>query len=203
MKHHTEAVQHSSVNPNWRTPARLFSVLDQEFVFLLDAAATKAHTLCPHYFGPDHRDPRYRDALTVDWAEYLRTQYQLSALADPLPRGAIFVNPPYSRKLGMPIAPWIEKCWIESQAGCTIVAVIPYSPQTDWWRTWVEGHGTELKDFHAARETRKIPHRVSFLREDGTEAENAGGNTAIVVWRPKHGIVAPWMPWAPYWTYLD
>jgi len=203
-KRHTEAVQHSSKDPNWRTPPALFTVLDQEFCFLLDAAASQIDKLCPHHFGPDHHDSRYRDALQVDWAEYLRAQYTLAALADPLPRTGVFVNPPYSRELRMPIGPWIEKCWQESQKGCTVVGVIPYSPQTDWWRQWVEGHSeaATLKDFHAARETRKIPHRVSFLRPDGTEADNAGGNTAVVVWRPRNGMVAPWVPWAPYWDYL-
>jgi phage N-6-adenine-methyltransferase len=199
MKSHNDSVQHSSKFPDWRTPVSLFAQLDREFQFVLDAAADKQNKLCTHYFGSDHHDPKLRDALTVSWKDHIGGLYQLVGI---LSRCAIFVNPPYSREHKMPIGPWIEKAWTESKAGCTVVGVIPYSPQTEWWRQWVEGHGLELKDFHAARETRKIPHRVSFLRPDGTEADNAGGNTAIVVWRGSHGVVAPFVPWAPYWDYL-
>lgn len=199
MKRHTETVQHSSKFPDWRTPPRLFAVLDAEFQFVLDAAADKTSSLCPHYFGPDHSIPALRDGLAVNWGEYVETQYRVDG---PLARTAIFLNPPYSRELKMPIGVWIQKAWEESQRGCTVVGVIPYSPQTEWWREFVEGHGRELKDFHAAREARKIPHRVSLLRPDGSEADNAGGNTAICVWRPKHGLVAPWVPFSAYWEYL-
>lgn len=200
MKAHTEAVQHSSLDPNWRTPPALFAALDREFSFLIDAAADKTSTLCSHYFGSDHHQPALRDGLHVNWAEYLQTQYQ--APEPILDRTAVFLNPPYSRSAGKPIAPWIEKAWQESQHGVTVVGVIPYSPQTTWWRQYVEGHGRPLETFHAARETRKIPHRVTFLRPDGTVEGNAGGNTAVVVWKAPHGICAPWVPWSLYWDYL-
>ena len=199
MTRHTEAVQHSSKDSSWRTPSALFATLDAEFQFVLDAAATKTNKLCSHYFGPDHTDPLLRDALQVDWQQHIGGLYQLAGI---LSRCAIYVNPPYSREQKQPIGPWIKKCWAESQKGCTVVGVIPYSPQTEWWRQWVEGHGMELKDFHAAREARKIPHRVSFLRADGSEADNAGGNTSVVVWKGRHGLQAPWVPFSPYWDYL-
>ncbi len=201
-KQHTEAVQHSSVSPDWRTPPALYATLDAEFCFVLDAAATAQDKLCPHYFGPDHVNPKLRNALDVDWAAFVRGCYDITGA---LSRSAIWINPPYSRKLSLPITPWLEKCWQEAQRGCTIVGVIPYSPQTEWWRTYVEGQqeeGATLKMFFAAREVRKIPHRVTFLRPNGEVEGNAGGNTAIVVWRPKHGVCAPWVPWSPYFEYL-
>lgn len=200
-KRHTESVQHSSRFPDWRTPGRLFAALDHEFCFVLDAAADAKNKLCGHYFGPDHSLPSLRDGLRVNWMEYVASCY--AGHFDPFPRLAVFVNPPYSREAKMPIGPWIEKCWQESQQGLTVVGVIPYSPQTEWWRQWVEGHDQPLATFHAARETRKIPHRVTFLRPDGSVEGNAGGNTAIVVWKPRNGLVAPWVPWAPYWDYED
>lgn len=225
-KRHTEAVQHSSKFPNWRTPPALYAALDAEFQFVLDAAASKTDKLAGHYFGPDHKDPLLRDGLSVNWVEHIGGLYQVMGI---LSRCAIFVNPPFSRELAsayttgtikvggvdvphpidpiqaraMKIGSWLEKCWQESQAGCTIVGVIPYSPQTDWWRTYVEGHGEELVRFHAAREVRKIPHRVSFLLPDGSETNSAGGNTSIVVWRARHGLVAPWTPFSAYWEYLS
>ena len=204
MKRHTESVQHASKFPDWRTPPRLFAALDHEFCFVLDAAASKENKLCPHYFGPDHSLPALRDALSVDWAGYVKSCY--AGTHHPFPRMAVFVNPPYSREHKMPIGPWVEKCWQESQKGLTIVGIIPYSIQTDWWRRWVEGHGAHGvadEPFHAARETRKIPHRVTFHRPDGSVEGNAGGNTAVVVWKPRNGLVAPWIPFSPYWDYLD
>ena len=199
-KRHTEQVQHSSKFPDWRTPPQLYAMLDQEFNFLLDAAADRENKLCPHYFGPDHDEPALQDGLTVNWGQYLLEAYQPTK--DPLARCAVFVNPPYSREAKMPIYVWVRKAWEESQRGVTVVAVIPYSPQTEWWRQWVVGMGQPIEDFHAAREIRMIPHRVTFLRPDGSVEGNAGGNTAVVVWKPKGGIVAPWVPWQGYWDYL-
>ena len=190
-KRHTERVQHSSKFPDWRTPPRLFAQLDQEFAFVLDAAADKQNKLCPHYFGPDHSLPALRVGLAVDWAEFISSCY--GGMHPPFPpRLAVFVNPPYSREAKMPIGPWVEKCWQESQRGVTVVGVIPLSPQTLWWRAWIA---------FRAREVRMIPHRVTFLRPDGSIEGSAGGNTAIVVWRPNCGIQEPWVPFSCYWDY--
>ena len=202
MKQHTEAIQDSSKSCDWRTPSALYAALDREFQFVVDVAADAQNKLCPHYFGLDHLKPTLRNGLTVDWMTFVESCYQITGV---LSRCALWMNPPYARELGMPIAPWLQKAWLEAQRGCTVVGVIPYSPQTVWWRTWVEGQqeeGATLATFFAAREVRKIPHRVTFLRPDGSVEGNAGGNTAIVVWRPKHGICAPWIPFSPYWDYV-
>lgn len=197
-KNHIEAVQHASRSSDRRTPVRLFAQLDQEFQFVVDAAADARNKLCPHYFGLDHSLPSLRDGLQVDWAAFVKSCYAVTGV---LSRCAVWINPPYAREHKQPIGPWVEKCWLESQRGVTVVGIIPYSPQTIWWREFVEGHGRELKDFHAAREVRKIPHRVTFLRPDGSVEGNAGGNTAVVVWKAKHGIQAPWVPFNCYWDY--
>ena len=228
IKRHTEAVQHSSENPNWRTPSDLFRALSREFHFTLDAAANKVAALCTEYLGPGLPSEEHRNALTVDWYQMLDYQKHGRAVKDC----AIFLNNPYSRTISAAyrsgkikrngdwephpknlaladaytMDAWMQKCWHESQAGCTIVGVVPYSPQTSWWRRYIEGNEDQslpLSEFHAASEVRRIPHRVSFLREDGTEADNAGGNTTIVVWRPKHGKIAPWVPWSYYWDYRE
>lgn len=227
-KRHTEQIMHSSREAAWRTPTSLFAKLDQEFHFLLDAAASKENKFCGNYFGPDHFDPKQRNALQVDWAAYVENSWQVQNV---LTKVGVFVNPPYSKELsgaytsgkikvggveqehpkdlalaaGFRVGSWCKKAWEESQKGLTVVGVIPYSPQTDWWRKWVEGmepEGGLLANFHAAREVRKIPHRVSFLRPDGTEEGNAGGNTAIVVWKGRHGLCAPWVPFSAYWDFL-
>lgn len=231
-KRHTEQIMHSSKEAGWRTPTSLFAKLDAEFAFAIDAAADKTNKLCGQYFGLDHFNKDLRNALTVDWTQYVEGLYVTERKIFSLT--GVFVNPPYSKELsaayssgkiksgttpgvmkdhpkdlalaaGFRVGSWCKKAWQESQKGLTVVGVIPYSPQTDWWRKWVEGmepEGGLLANFHAAREVRKIPHRVSFLRPDGTEEGNAGGNTAIVVWKGRHGLCAPWVPFNSYWEYL-
>ncbi|HHR6004158.1 TPA: phage N-6-adenine-methyltransferase, partial [Providencia alcalifaciens] len=66
----------------WQTPLPLFTALDAEFGFYLDAAADKNNHLCTHYLT--EKD----DSLNCDWESY----------------GAIWINPPYSD-----IQPWINK----------------------------------------------------------------------------------------------
>lgn len=181
MKTETQRILHSSKESNWRTPPEMFAALDREFKFDLDAAADEASGLCQNWIGESE------DGLVVSWGtlgEY------------------VFLNPPYSREAGLPIELWIEKCWREAQAGCTVVAVLPHSVQTIWYQRWVYGV-TKIGQWSgfAADEVRQIPHRVTFLHPDGTPRHNAPGNTCVVIWRPNPGYVGPWSPTVRYWSY--
>ncbi len=49
----------------WETSAPLFRLLDEEFGFILDAAANMSNKKCPEFFGPDNDDPAKRNALTT------------------------------------------------------------------------------------------------------------------------------------------
>ena len=197
----TQAMQvmHSSVESDWRTPPECFEALDREFQFGLDAAADEGSHLTPRWLGPGSV---YADALAVaDWA--LVDGYSLS----------IFLNPPFSRTKarswkGNPdrnpfrIANWAKKCWEESQRGATIVGLFPFAPQTDWYRRYVYGHRQDGGwEGHAAKEERRLPHRISFLHPEGKPAANAGVNTTIIVWGPMKGAVGPWLPHAYYWSW--
>jgi DNA (cytosine-5)-methyltransferase 1 len=195
MLEHDRKLIHSSTECNWRTPPELFEALDRAFHFYWDAAADKTSRLVrlnefhEHYFGPDAENPDHRDALTYAWA------YSVF-------RGPIFLNPPYSRTQKKPIDPWAQKCWVEAAQGCTIVALLPFAPQPSWYRAYVYGHGLQgtWRGF-AAMEEWRIPHRVSFLRPDGSPASNAGVNSVVIVWRPNPGFVGPWQPAVRYWSY--
>ena len=44
-----------------------------------------------------------------------------------------FVNPPYGRA----IVEWIEKAWIEYEAGNTIVMLLPSRTDTRWWHHYI------------------------------------------------------------------
>lgn len=214
-KRHSDAVMHSSEDPNWRTPKACYAKLHAEFDFTLDGAADEPSNLCPYYFGPG--SPYAEDSLTAD----------LTALLDPAVY-RIFLNPPFSRTLAAAwrtgkikrdgewvehpkdlakaasydIENWVRWCYDWSVRGFTIVGLIPFAPQTEWYRCYVYGHTPEGGwGGHAAREERRLPHRISFDRSNGEKAANAGVNTAVIVWRPNHGIVGPWQPHQFYWSY--
>lgn len=186
---HDQRVQHSSKDPNWRTPGSLFEALHAEFNFQLDVAADENNHLCHYWFGPEQTMDAWKDGLRVGWNGF---------------EGAAFMNPPYSKVLKMPIDPWLRKAWSESVFGVTVVGIIPYNTQTQWWRRWVVGLGVE-NDWtgHAADQIRILPRRVSFLRPDGASAANAPGNVAVVVWKPNPGWVGPWQPTLRYWNWRE
>lgn len=97
---------------DWQTPPELFGLLNDEFHFNVDGAASDANHLCPTY---------YTEKLDAFYAE---------------PYGAtIFVNPPYSN-----LKKWIKLFdeWAY-QGGCnTVVALVPAAPDTAWWKSAYE-----------------------------------------------------------------
>jgi len=200
MNPHDQRVIHSSEEADWRTPPALFRRLQDEFDLTVDGAADKASALCPYFFG---KDTSPTGALGINWVQTL----------PPNPgHPRVFLNPPYSRTRlratkdpSYDIARWAEKCWTESRAGCTVVGLFPFAPQTSWYRRWVWGQW-ETKETvewggHAAMEERRLPYRVSFLRPDGSPASNAGVNSVVIVWKPNPGYVGPWQPVVRYWSY--
>lgn len=200
-KQHSQRIVHSSEDPNWRTPQVFYDALNRVFGFELDCAADPDTALHECWFGPG--SPYGEDALAIPWNEFEGER-----------PGWCFLNPPYSRKVyratknpAMLIENWARKCFVEAQRGCTVVGLFPFSPQTEWYRQWVMGHAipprTEFGTWSgfAASEVWRLPHRVSFLRSDGTEADNAGHNVVVVIWRPDPGFVGPWVPAERYWSY--
>lgn len=215
-----QAVIHSSEDPNWRTPPDCFAALHRAFRFNWDVAADVASSHCgSDFLGPG--SSYAEDGLAVAW----------SGLKSPF-----FLNPPFSRTLERAystgrikregvwvehpkdaqlaavytVEAWAQKCWLESQRGCTIVAVLPFAPQTDWYRQYVMGHfipkgapvGAEYSwSGHAAMEEWRLPHRISFLRPTGEKSANAGVNSVVIVWRPNPGFCGPFMPAVRYWSY--
>jgi hypothetical protein len=225
MKDHDQRLIHSSDDPNWRTPEPCFAALHEEASFTIDLAADRESRLVPIWLGPG--SPIAEDALLADWLDVCARHH-----LDPFG----FLNPPFSRKLARAyrtgrlqvegewqphpvdlqksasyeVESWAKKCWEESRRGMTIYAVLPFAPQTEWYRQYVYGHdipiGAPLSpEFqwkgHAALQERRLPHRISFVRPDGSPAENAGVNSVIVKWEPTSRIVGPWQPHSFYWSY--
>lgn len=91
----------SSKKMDYCTPQDFFDQLNDEFGFVLDAAATAKSAKCPAYYTPE------TDGLKSPWN-----------LAEG---GAVFCNPPYGRETGK----WVRKAYEESRSGTTIVLLIP------------------------------------------------------------------------------
>lgn len=64
---YSSPVAFSSAVDTWTTPKNFFSKLAEEFNFTLDAAALQSSALCREWYGPDHKDPKRRDAFDCDW----------------------------------------------------------------------------------------------------------------------------------------
>jgi phage N-6-adenine-methyltransferase len=183
---------HSSDESNWRTPPELFKKLNEEADFGIDLAADRANALCMLYLGPEGR---VENALESEWSVYKT-------------RG--FLNPPYSRKKyretkdpAMLVENWARKAFNESERGFTTYGLFPFAPQTEWFRLYVMGHTQDGNGWrgHAATEVRRFPYRLSFLRPDGSPAQNAGVNSCVIIWKPNPGYVGPWMPVERYWSF--
>ncbi len=81
----------SSNRMDWCTPQAFFDQLNEEFGFVLDAAATDKSAKCSAYFTPES------DGLKRSWQR----------------GGAVFVNPPYGREIGK----WVKKASEEAGGG--------------------------------------------------------------------------------------
>lgn len=98
----------------WSTPRKLFDRLDQEFHFVLDAAATPENALCAFYFT------RENDALQQDWHPY----------------GRIWLNPPYDTPGRRVLIEWVSKAYSEAHKFCIVVCLLPAKTDTDWWHRY-------------------------------------------------------------------
>jgi phage N-6-adenine-methyltransferase len=107
----TQAVMFSKASDEWETPQHLFDALHQEFVFVLDAAATSSNAKCVSYYT------RTVDALTADWRSA---------------NGSVWLNPPYSQ-----CAEFVAKAHSESLLGVTTVALLHARTDTRWWHDYV------------------------------------------------------------------
>ena len=81
----------SSKKMDWCTPQDFFDRLNEEFGFVLDAAATDKTAKCPLYYTPE------TDGLSQSWDR----------------GGAVFCNPPYGREIGK----WVKKAYEEAIGG--------------------------------------------------------------------------------------
>lgn len=101
----------SSDKMNWETPKSLFSELDAEFHFTLDAAASVDNHKCDKFFTVDD------NSLAKSWKGE-----------------TVFLNPPYGRDLSL----WVAKAYRESMDSNTIVVLlIPSRTDTRYFHDYI------------------------------------------------------------------
>jgi phage N-6-adenine-methyltransferase len=97
---------------DWQTPPDLFNLLDREFHFTIDAAASSENHLCKRYLTKE------QDALHTE----LRGEI-------------VFCNPPYGRGL----EDWVGAFWKWRGTGSTVVALLPAATDTSWFHLLCKG----------------------------------------------------------------
>jgi phage N-6-adenine-methyltransferase len=157
------ALMFSKASDEWATPQPLFDELDREFHFKFDAAASADNKKCSDYLGLDHHDPRFVDALAVDWTR------AMDCFEGTL-HGAVWLNPPYSK-----CREFIAKASRESDRGITTVCLVPSRTDTRWWHDHVWFRSGPLDRV----EVRFLKGRVKF----GDGKNSAPFPSVVIVFR--------------------
>jgi phage N-6-adenine-methyltransferase len=129
-----------------RTPPEIFRKLDEEFHFDCDAAANDENSLCG--------DNWLQNALEDSWMKWGWKTF--------------FVNPPYSAGN---IPRFVEKAWLESSNGATVVLLIPSDPSTQYFDFC----------FNNAAEIRFMQPRVKFNNPYGTPMKSSPPMGSMIV----------------------
>lgn len=131
-----------SSKDTWGTPVWLFDLLNQEFNFTVDVAASAENAKVDFFFTEAD------DGLAQDW------------------HGVAFCNPPYSQS-----SKWIEKGYKEALAGrATVVMLVGGRPDTSYWWDWAR-HGEvrflpgRLRFVGAAKGGAPFPSAVLVFRK--------------------------------------
>lgn len=95
---------------DWSTPDDLFLLLDKEFHFEVDVAASSKNSKCKNFISKEE------NSMNQTW------------------NGICWLNPPYGDISGYALRKWVEKSYKESQKdNCTVVMLIPCKTNTIWW----------------------------------------------------------------------
>lgn len=211
-KSHNQSIIHSSGQSGHRTPPEMATKLVSIFNVTIDLAATKESDITGigSYLGPDRPEAGYRNSMEYPWHQLtghrvglLNPPFSLEEIKELKEQAALApVENLEARIDALRVEKWAEKACNESLLGFTTIGIFPYSPQTDWFRTYVMGLDAEGNWWgHAALDYWRLPYRVSFLTPDGQKQGNAGVNTCVVQWGPNPGFFGPWVPSGRYWSY--
>jgi site-specific DNA-methyltransferase (adenine-specific) len=101
-----------SAKQDWETPLSLFNVINDEFNFTLDAAASSENKKAEKFFCEAD------DGIIQDWGA-----------------NTVWLNPPYGAGKS-PISAWVKKAYEASLTGATTVMLIPARTNTNWFHDY-------------------------------------------------------------------
>jgi phage N-6-adenine-methyltransferase len=156
---------------NWRTPTELFRVLNEEFEFDVDAAASKTNALCDTYITAE------QDALKTQWLWN----------GDARATSAVWCNPPYSL-----IGPFVQRAYEQSQEHhITTVVLIPTYTDPKYWRDYCS----------KAHEIRHLVGRLAFIDEDGMKKTSARFPSSVIIFKWIKGTHYGYAPHTWSWDW--
>ena len=130
----------------YETPQDLFDQLNSEYHFTLDVCADKQMAKCDNYYTIDN------DALQQDWGDNI-----------------CWMNPPYSYP---EIENFMEKAYLASQSGATVVCLVNASTCSKWWH-----------EYAVKGEIYYIRGRLRFLKH-GKQQPAYNRDSVVIVSRP-------------------
>ena len=141
----------TSNDDSWTTPPDFYAKWNSKYNFVLDAAASSQSALCEKWYGLDHPNPEYRNALERDWHKDAQG-------------GAVWLNPPYGRTIGL----WMRKAHTEAQLGATVVCLVPSRTDTSWFHDYCIQHEYHLLrgrlKFGGSKNSAPFPSLVVVMR---------------------------------------
>lgn len=106
----SENIAHRSVCHVYETPLEFFDVLNREFGFTIDVAATARNTKCSRFFSIK------QNGLERSWRQEV-----------------CWMNPPYGRELPR----WMRKAYTEARdSAATVVCLVPARTHTAWFHAY-------------------------------------------------------------------
>lgn len=104
-----------SLRQNYETPDWLYDLLDDEFQFTIDGAASPHNTKHERYWTEEV------DALAQDWTDE-----------------TVWINPPFENTSATrTLSRFVEKAWNETRsASIKVVMLVPVKSDQQWWTEW-------------------------------------------------------------------
>ena len=164
----------------WRTPSACFKALHEEFTFRLDCAANETDHLLDVWLGPGSGIAE--DALKEPWRVIAEEGHDYTGWNHLWG----FLNPPYSATL---IKQFLECTVEQTRERFGVAVLLPDTHDTQWYR-----------HLRWASEIRRIPHRVPYLKADGSTKAGAMFPSCVAIFRPQPGVRNP-QPRVVEWTW--
>jgi phage N-6-adenine-methyltransferase len=169
--------EEKKLRQQYETPMELFELLDREFKFDIDVAASDRNHKCPNYYTEED------DSLDDD------IHWFTSIVGSSVPSRSAFCNPGFSD-----LGPWMEKAasQVNTPSSHSKVAVVVglVSPSTEWWRFCVD-HASEIRML-SPRVQFKFPDALlTEIKKQGKKPSSNDRENCVVIFRQKPLIFPP------------